>query len=439
MKPFPLALGALLCAAASPALAATFEIINADAPGEGLNDPTVVTPIGGNPGTTRGQQRLNVVQHVADYWAARLDSAVPIRIYVDFLDDACSPSSAVLVDGRPSRFLPLGSNSGQPRWFPVAYANARDGLDYTPANAVLEDSDVWLRIDSLIDAGCDGNAGWHYGYDAATSAPADKNPLLPAVMEGIARGVAFWVYNDLETGERYEHEGVEVSDALDWMLTDAREGEQGSAWADLDTGDRWDSAHSFDQLVWGGAHTTTAAANWLAPKAIGVVHGTLQRMEVNNGELGPRLPLLATIGGRVVYGRDSDFSFHDCTPLINAAELAGNIAIFDRGECTFATRALAGQAAGAIAVLVANNDLYGPSPMGGTDPALGIGLDDSIAFNDDNMTISLGHAADDLAGTTRGKVRMGAATYDTVARATDISSTATPHAIGTQTSSTFPH
>src|SRR5690606_5066484 len=120
---------------------------------------------------------------------------------------------------------------------------------------------------------------------------------------------------------------------------------------------------------------------------------------------------------RVVYGRDSTASFHGCTPLTNAAELTGNIAIFHRGECPFAVKALAGQAAGAIAVLVANNDLYGPAPMGGTEPtltipALGIGLDDSLAFHGDNRFISIGHDPEERAGTTRGMVRMGAATYE---------------------------
>ena len=34
-------------------------IVNMDGAGEGFNDPTPAAPVGGNPGTTIGQQRLN--------------------------------------------------------------------------------------------------------------------------------------------------------------------------------------------------------------------------------------------------------------------------------------------------------------------------------------------------------------------------------------------
>ena len=46
--------------AAGPALAggATITIVNMNAPGVGFNDPTPAAPVGGNPGTTVGQQRL---------------------------------------------------------------------------------------------------------------------------------------------------------------------------------------------------------------------------------------------------------------------------------------------------------------------------------------------------------------------------------------------
>ena len=37
----------------------TITILNADSPGVGFNDPTAVAPVGNNPGTTLGQQRLN--------------------------------------------------------------------------------------------------------------------------------------------------------------------------------------------------------------------------------------------------------------------------------------------------------------------------------------------------------------------------------------------
>jgi hypothetical protein len=44
-----------------------------------------------------------------------------------------------------------------------------------------------------------------------------------------------------------------------------------------------------------------------------------------------------------------------CSPLENAAEVAGNIAVINRGACLFAEKALNAQAAGAVAVIITNN------------------------------------------------------------------------------------
>ena len=53
--------------------------MNGDPAGVGFNDATVVAPVGGNPGITLGQQRLNAFQAAANKWGATLTSAVHIR------------------------------------------------------------------------------------------------------------------------------------------------------------------------------------------------------------------------------------------------------------------------------------------------------------------------------------------------------------------------
>jgi hypothetical protein len=61
-----LVLLALVATSVSPVSAATIVIINNDGPNEGFNDPAIVSPVGGNPGTTVGAQRLNVRQAMRD-------------------------------------------------------------------------------------------------------------------------------------------------------------------------------------------------------------------------------------------------------------------------------------------------------------------------------------------------------------------------------------
>src|SRR5436309_222932 len=60
--------------------AVTIVIQNTAAPGVGFNDPTLAVPVGGNPGTTLGQQRLNVFQGAANIWGANLNAVPTIVI-----------------------------------------------------------------------------------------------------------------------------------------------------------------------------------------------------------------------------------------------------------------------------------------------------------------------------------------------------------------------
>ncbi|HMJ07086.1 MAG TPA: hypothetical protein VK474_12570, partial [Chthoniobacterales bacterium] len=87
---------ALSLSAASSSFAATIVILNADGAGEGFNDPTAVTPIGGNPGTTLGAQRLNAFQEAANIWGATLTSTQTITIRAQFNPLTCTATTAVL-------------------------------------------------------------------------------------------------------------------------------------------------------------------------------------------------------------------------------------------------------------------------------------------------------------------------------------------------------
>ena len=86
-----LALGAL--AGVNAQAAATINIVSRDAANLGFNDPTPVAPVGGNPGTTLGQQRWNVYRYVADLWANNLDSDVTITVSAGWEALTCTPQA----------------------------------------------------------------------------------------------------------------------------------------------------------------------------------------------------------------------------------------------------------------------------------------------------------------------------------------------------------
>ena len=56
-----------------------------------------------------------------------------------------------------------------------------------------------------------------------------------------------------------------------------------------------------------------------------------------------------------------------CEPITNAGEIDGNVAVVRRGACQFGFKALAAQNAGAIAVIVVNNQEGAPIVMAGGD------------------------------------------------------------------------
>jgi len=61
-----------------------------------------------------------------------------------------------------------------------------------------------------------------------------------------------------------------------------------------------------------------------------------------------------------------------CSPLTNAAAIAGNVAFIDRGTCGFLQKAQAAQAAGAIGAVIASNSAAAIGNMAGVDPTVTI-------------------------------------------------------------------
>jgi large repetitive protein len=101
----------------------------------------------------------------------------------------------------------------------------------------------------------------------------------------------------------------------------------------------------------------------------------------------------------------TDNATDGCEAAANGDALVGKIAIIDRGSCTFVQKVLNAQAAGAIAVIIANNkDGNVPAPMGGssdsvTIPSMGISQDEGAAIYallDASETVSVDMFKNDL-------------------------------------------
>jgi hypothetical protein len=83
----------------------------------------------------------------------------------------------------------------------------------------------------------------------------------------------------------------------------------------------------------------------------------------------PEIPITAEI---VMVSDGSNNPTLGCNTLVNANQLQGKIAMFDRGTCTFVSKVLNAQNAGAVAVIIVNNLPNGVLQMGGTSNNINI-------------------------------------------------------------------
>lgn len=111
--------------------------------------------------------------------------------------------------------------------------------------------------------------------------------------------------------------------------------------------------------IWRTSETDTFRVN--SPAAVAGAYG----MAVAG--FGP-LPPAEGITADLVLVEDAVEPVNDgCEPIINASEIAGKIAVVDRGQCLFVEKVEAVQNAGALAVVVVNNTGGAPITMGGDD------------------------------------------------------------------------
>lgn len=393
---------ALTLVLAPAADAATIIILNGDSTNEGFNDPTPVAPVGGNPGTTLGAQRLYVFQHAADIWGGILPSAVNIVVTAKFDPLACDATSAVLGSAGPVTVAHdfTGAIFGN-TWYHIALANKLHGSDLDPTGA-----DISAQFNSTLDNGtCLGGAKWYYGVDGNEGSNVE---LLPVVLHEMGHGLGFSTLVNLSS--QGGAVGGQFNGRPDLFEHFLRDDSSGLHWTQMSNAQRAASAVNTGNLVWDGASTTTHAGQFLGPKPI--VHvdapaGIAGDEQFGTATFGPALSSPGVSGTVVLVNDGSGTTSDACEPLVNGGALAGNIALIDRGTCAFVDKAAEAEAAGAIAVVIADNVANEPPPyMGGTDPGLTIPVvsitladGNAIKSNLPNVTMTLGLDAGQLAGT----------------------------------------
>jgi hypothetical protein len=364
-----LTLLACVAASAAPVLAnATITIVNNNAANVGFNDPTPVAPVGGNTGTTLGQQRLIAFQYAASIWGATLDSPRQIKILSSFTALSCNATSAVL-GSAGTRFI-FANFQNAPllnTWHSQALANK---LSNQQLNTTANDADINANFNvNLGNPGCLTGIGWYLGLDSNHGTQID---LVTVLLHEFGHGLGFQQFASLTTGA----ESNNFSDVYNRNLYDNT---LGLTWNQMTNAQRVTSGLNTRKLVWVGPKVTAELQGILAPGVPGVqvnspaaIAGLLAVGEAQFGA-----PLASPgFTNSVVQALDpadanGPTTFDACSPITNAAAISGKIALVDRGTCGFVVKAKNVQDAGAMAMIVADNVAGSPpAGMAGVDPTI---------------------------------------------------------------------
>ena len=229
-------------------------IVNLDGANEGFNENTLAAPVGGNIGTTLGEQRLIVFQYAAKIWESILDSPVEIKVEAQFNPLACTPSSGVLGSaGATTVFRDFANAPVANTWYAVALANSLAGIDLSAS------PDIAATFNSDIDNNndCLNNTNWYYGIDG--NKPSNSFDLLTVVMHEIGHGLGFLTFVNLSSGTRLGTPGKN-----DAYMLNLEDHSLNKTWDQLNNSQRAASATDTADLHWFGPEVTTKIGNYTA-------------------------------------------------------------------------------------------------------------------------------------------------------------------------------
>jgi hypothetical protein len=332
---------------AGNATAATLTVINKDAAGQGLNDPKPAAPVGGNAGTTRGEQARIVFEFAANMWGAVLKSDGPIAIDARFSALQCDDTGVVLGSTGTNGTARFTDPNGLPPgakvdiWYPGSLTNAFIGGDNSPTQ-----SEMTMSFNGALGSTCLPDGGWYFGLDGNT--PQGKNNLLNVMLHEMGHGLGFNFRSSLTSGA--------LSGGFDDIWTSFMYDDQvGKTFAAMTNAERVASVKRDGTLVFRGPNVVAQAPLALGkPPVLKVTApaGAAGDYAYAAAAFGPT-PTAANFNGSAVVAADP--TGLACEALTNASEISGNIAIVTRGTCGFAIKARNAEAAGAKAVIIANN------------------------------------------------------------------------------------
>ena len=379
-----LALAAAATLAVNAASAATVKVVSRDPAGVGFNDTTPVAPVGGNPGTTLGEQRMNAYLYVAGIWGKALTSSQEITISAGWEALTCDASSAVLGSAGAWNFWHDAPGLQPGIWYQQALANKLAGTNLSAGTP--DDGTGYGNVDiksqfniNLGQSTCLSGSPFYLGLDGKP--PGSQVNFVEVLLHEVGHGLGFALgLTSTASGLRVNADFTAyVPDGLpmvweQYMLDNTT----GKTWLAMTPAERVASTLNDGNLAWTGPNAVAGAKAMLlrAPtlSVVTPVPGVAGNYNYGTATFGAPAYQFGTMGAMALPAVGNN---EGCSPL--GKEVAGKVAVIDRGTCTFSVKAANAQAGGAIGVIIANNFPAGttrdkdPAPgMSGADPTVTI-------------------------------------------------------------------
>src|SRR4051812_3662596 len=323
-------LAVMLGASSSAFATATIVILNNDAAGVGFNDTTAVSPVGGNNGTTLGQQRLNAFQEAANKWGATIDSPFTITIKSQWLPQTCNATSAVL--GSAGAIGIFRDFTGAPfagTWYNESLTSKLFGADPNPAQPEIN---ATFNI-NLGQPGCLTGTFFYLGLDGNHGANID---LVTVLTHEFGHGLGFQTFSNAQTGA-FNSGFVSIYDRF------LMDNSTGKSWIQMTNAERAASSINTHKLVWTGPQVQADVPNVLSLGEPGLTinspAGIAGSYDPGGVAYNPKPPV-GGVTGNLKLANDGAAPVEDGCEAFPAGFFTGQIAVIDRGVCSIKSKTL---------------------------------------------------------------------------------------------------
>jgi hypothetical protein len=326
----------------------------ADAAGTGFHDATLAA------------DRQAAMQYVANRWSRLLGGRQTVNIRATYNELQCVAGQGAVLAAAGPTFVFQDVPGGEPGvWYPGATAEAVARTDLSGTEFPDADpADLVIFFNSAIDDECLGTGtGYYYGLDGNT--PAGQISFVTVAMHEMGHGLGFTGLTDLQSGALF------LGDP-DIFTTKIFDNVADKSWDEMTRAQRRRSAIRDGQVAFTGKRARRGARKLLGAASVITINGpdTLKGTHVvGTATFGPALRKRGLRGDLALVNDGSANPTLGCVALTNGGEIAGKIAVVDRGECTFVAKVQAAENAGAVAVIIVNNEPGLPAQFSGLPTA----------------------------------------------------------------------